>query len=55
MGEAVSGPLAGTQLAYVESGVGKWYEFAARNPGTEIFEATRVAEGSAEKYSPGLV
>lgn len=40
MGEAISGPLAGTQLAYVESGVGEWYEFAAYHPGTEIFEAT---------------
>ena len=39
MGEAVSGPLAGTQLAYLESGVGEWYEFAARRDETEIFEA----------------
>jgi hypothetical protein len=47
MGEAVSGPLAGTQLAYLESGVGEWYEFAARHPGTEIFKATQAAKGSA--------
>jgi hypothetical protein len=40
MGEAISGPLVGTQLAYLESGVGEWYEFAAYHPGTEIFEAT---------------
>ena len=39
MGEAVSGPLAGTQLMYLESGVGEWYEFAAYHPETEIFEA----------------
>ncbi len=32
MGEAISGPLAGTQLAYLESGVGEWYEFAACHP-----------------------
>jgi len=40
MGEAVSGSLTGTQLVYLESGVGEWYEFAAFHPGTEIFEAT---------------
>jgi hypothetical protein len=39
MGEATSGPLAGTQLAYLESGVGEWYEFAASHPHTEIFKA----------------
>ena len=39
MGEAVAGPLAGTQLAYLESGVGEWYEFAANHPGAEIFKA----------------
>jgi len=39
MGEAVSGPLAGTQLVYLESGVGEWYQFAAYHPDTEIFEA----------------
>jgi hypothetical protein len=38
MGEAVSGPLAGTQLAYVKSGVGEWYQFAAYHSGAEIFE-----------------
>lgn len=40
IGEAVSGPLAGTQLAYLESGVGEWYEFAASHPDAEIFRAT---------------
>ena len=40
MGEAVSGPLAGTQLAYLDSGVGEWYEFAATHPHTEIFTPT---------------
>ena len=40
MGEAVSGPLAGAHLAYLESGVGEWYEFAARHPDAEIFGAT---------------
>jgi Protein of unknown function (DUF3179) len=40
MGEAISGPLVGTQLAYLESGVGEWYEFAASHPHTEIFQAT---------------
>jgi hypothetical protein len=39
MGEAISGPLAGTQLVYLESGVGEWYEFAAHHPDAEIFEA----------------
>jgi len=38
MGEAVSGPLTGTQLAYVDSGVGEWYAFAACRPEAEIFE-----------------
>jgi len=38
MGEAVSGPLAGTQLEYLESGVEEWYAFAAYHPDTEIFE-----------------
>jgi hypothetical protein len=37
MGEAVSGPLAGSQLAYFDSGVGEWYEFAAAHPDAEIF------------------
>jgi hypothetical protein len=40
MGEAVSGPLAGTQLVYLESGVGEWYQFAASHPHTEIFQGT---------------
>lgn len=40
MGEAVSGPLAGEQLAYIESGVGEWYSFAAAHPDAEIFAAT---------------
>ena len=40
MGEAVSGPLAGTRLEYLESGVGEWYEFAASHPDAEIFGAT---------------
>jgi len=38
-GEAVSGPLAGTELTYFNSGVGEWYEFAASHPDAEIFEA----------------
>jgi len=38
-GEAVSGPLAGTQLSYIDSGVEEWYVFAAHHPDTEIFEA----------------
>ncbi len=37
MGEAVSGPLAGTQLVYVNSGVEEWYAFAAYHPDAEIF------------------
>jgi Protein of unknown function (DUF3179) len=41
MGEAISGPLAGTQLVYLESGVGEWYEFAAYHPDAEIFESTK--------------
>jgi hypothetical protein len=40
MGEAISGPLAGTQLVYLESGVGEWYQFAASHPDTEIFKPT---------------
>jgi hypothetical protein len=51
MGEAIAGPLAGTQLKYLESGVGEWYEFAAYHPGAEIFEATQGARGEAEKSS----
>jgi hypothetical protein len=39
MGEAVSGPLAGIQLAYLNSGIDEWYAFAAYHPDTEIFEA----------------
>ncbi len=39
MGEAVSGPLAGTQLVYLKSGIEEWYVFAAYHPDTEIFEA----------------
>jgi hypothetical protein len=47
MGESISGPLAGTQLVYLDSGVGEWYAFAAYHPGTEIFKATQEAKGSA--------
>jgi hypothetical protein len=39
MGEAVSGPLAGTQLVYLRSGIEEWYAFAAYHPDTEIFDA----------------
>jgi uncharacterized protein DUF3179 len=39
MGEAVSGPLAGTRLVHLESGIEEWYAFAAYHPDTEIFEA----------------
>jgi len=39
MGEAVSGPLAGMQLVYLNSGVEEWYAFAAYHPDAEIFEA----------------
>jgi len=39
MGEAVSGPLAGTQLVYLRSGIEEWYAFAAYHPDAEIFEA----------------
>jgi len=39
MGEAVSGPLVGTQLVYVNSGVEEWYGFSAYHPGAEIFAA----------------
>jgi hypothetical protein len=39
MGEAISGPLAGAQLEYLDSGIEEWYAFAASNPGAEIFEA----------------
>lgn len=39
MGEAVSGPLAGTQLAYLHSGIDEWYGFVAYHPDSEIFEA----------------
>jgi Protein of unknown function (DUF3179) len=38
-GEAVSGPLVGTQLAYLDSGIEEWYAFAAYNPEAEIFKA----------------
>jgi Protein of unknown function (DUF3179) len=46
MGEAVSGPLAGTQLVYVNSGVEEWYGFAASHPDAEIFGATSSARKS---------
>ena len=39
MGEAVSGPLAGTQLPFFNSGIEEWYAFAAYHPGGEIFAA----------------
>jgi hypothetical protein len=39
MGEAVSGPLAGIQLRYIDSGVEEWYAFAADHPNAEIFES----------------
>lgn len=39
MGEAVSGPLAGTQLVYFNSGIEEWYAFAAYHPDAEIFGA----------------
>lgn len=40
MGEAIAGPLAGTRLAYLGSGVGECYAFAASHPHTETFQAT---------------
>jgi hypothetical protein len=46
MGEAVSGPLAGTQLVYVNSGVEEWYGFAAYHPHAEIYGATSSARKS---------
>jgi hypothetical protein len=39
MSEAVSGPLAGTQLVYLSSGIDEWYTFAAYHPDAENFEA----------------
>jgi len=39
MREAVSGPLAGTQLVYLSSGIDEWYTFAACHPDAENFEA----------------
>ena len=39
MGEAVSGPLAGTQLPFFNSGIEEWYAFAAYHPHAEIFAA----------------
>lgn len=39
MGEAVSGPLAGTQLDYLKSGIEEWYAFAAYHVDAEIFKA----------------
>ena len=39
MGEAISGPLAGTELAYVHSGIEEWYVWAAYRPDTELFAA----------------
>jgi hypothetical protein len=53
MGEAVAGPLAGTQLAYLESGIGEWYQFAAEHPGTEIFVPSRsVRPSPSARHSP---
>jgi hypothetical protein len=49
MGEAISGPLSGTQLAYLESAVGEWYAFAAHHPDTEIFEAVPVVRRLASR------
>jgi hypothetical protein len=34
------GPVAGTQLPYLESGVGEWYQFAASHPHAETSQAT---------------
>lgn len=39
MGEAVSGPLAGTRLPFFNSGIEEWYAFAAYHHGGEIFAA----------------
>lgn len=39
MGEAVSGPLAGATLAYVDSGIEEWYAFAAYHPDADIFRS----------------
>lgn len=39
MREAVPGPLAGTQLVYLSSGIDEWYTFAACHPDAENFEA----------------
>src|SRR5262249_28879010 len=47
MGGAISGPLAGTQLLYVNSGVEEWYVFAAYHHDSEIFRPA----GSARKSS----
>ena len=44
MGEAISGPLAGTQLVYFDSGVGEWYQFAACYPQAEIFEPVPIGK-----------
>jgi hypothetical protein len=45
MGEAISGPLAGTRLAYISSGIEEWYAFAAYHPDTEIFTDSRSQPG----------
>jgi hypothetical protein len=43
MGEAISGPLAGTQLVYVNSGVEEWYVFSAYHHDCEIFRPAGTA------------
>lgn len=42
MGEAISGPLIGTQLEFLDSAVGEWYAFAAHHPDAEIFDPGRA-------------
>jgi hypothetical protein len=39
MGKAVCGPLVGTQLVHLKSGIEEWHAFAASHPDTETFEA----------------
>jgi hypothetical protein len=41
-GRAVSGPLEGSALRYVESGIEEWYVWAAYHPGVEVHDVARA-------------
>lgn len=48
-GRCTSGPLTGTQLKYVTSGVEEFFLWAAFNPGTDIFQVEAAADAGASQ------